>query len=93
MKDIDGTLSGTGKTFDLPADMVLKAIGQKLDSVAFEEFDLQGGKIAISDNCETSVSGVFAGGDCVKSGEDLTVQAVEDGKQTAHAIDAYLREK
>lgn len=93
IKDADGKLVGTGKTFDLPADMVLKAIGQKLDGSLLEGFDVQGGKIAVAENFETSVKGVFAGGDCVKSGEDLTVQAVEDGKQAAHAIDAYLKAK
>jgi len=38
----------------------------------------------------TSLKGVYAGGDCVE-GKDLTVQAVEDGKVTALAIDADLR--
>lgn len=89
----DGKLTGTGKTFDLPADMVLKAIGQKLDAAALGSFDLRSGKIAVGENFETSLNGVFAGGDCIKSGEDLTVQAVEDGKQAAHAIDAYLKAK
>jgi glutamate synthase (NADPH/NADH) small chain len=36
------------------------------------------------------LKGVYAGGDCVE-GKDLTVQAVEDGKVTALAIDADLR--
>ena len=85
-----GKLVGTGKTFDLPADMVLKAIGQKIEPAMLEGFDLDGRKIKVSETFETSVKGVFAGGDCIKSGEDLTVQAVEDGKQAAHAIDAYL---
>ena len=89
----DGKLVGTGKTFDLPADMVLKAIGQKLDTSVLDGFDQQGGKISVGDNFETSLAGVFAGGDCIKSGEDLTVQAVEDGKQAAHAIDTYLKAK
>ena len=31
----------------------------------------------------TSLPGVWAGGDCVGSGIDLTVQAVEDGKRAA----------
>jgi len=85
-----GRLIGAGKTFDLPADMVLKAIGQKIEPVMLEGFALDGKKIRVSDMFETSVAGVFAGGDCIRSGEDLTVQAVEDGKQAAHAIDAYL---
>ena len=35
----------------------------------------------------TSLAGVWAGGDCVAGGEDLTVAAVEDGKQAALSID------
>jgi glutamate synthase (NADPH/NADH) small chain len=34
---------------------------------------------------------VYAGGDCIRSGEDLTVQAVEDGKRAAICVDAALR--
>jgi len=86
----DGKLAGTGKAFELPADMVLKAIGQKLDADMLDGFDLASGKVAVGENYETSLAGVFAGGDCINSGEDLTVQAVEDGKQAAYAIDAFL---
>jgi len=89
----DGVLSSAGKGFELPADMILKAIGQKLDDSMLDGFELQGGKITVAENFETSVPGVFAGGDCIKSGEDLTVQAVEDGKQAALAIDAFLAAK
>ena len=39
---------------------------------------------------QTSLPGVWAGGDCV-AGADLTVQAVQDGKVAAHAIDRCLR--
>jgi dihydropyrimidine dehydrogenase (NAD+) subunit PreT len=89
----DGKLTGTGKMFDLPADMILKAIGQKIAPAMLEGFERDGSKIKVSDSFETSVPGVFAGGDCIKSGEDLTVQAVEDGKQAAIAIDAFLSAK
>jgi glutamate synthase (NADPH/NADH) small chain len=90
---VNGGVAGTGDSYELPADMVLKAIGQKLDPVTIEGLDIVGGKVKVSETFETSLSGVFAGGDCVASGEDLTVQAVEDGKQAAHAIDAYLKAK
>ncbi len=83
--------SGTGKTFDLPADMILKAIGQKLNIADVEGFELDGGKLKVSENFETSIRGIYAGGDCVRSGEDLTVQAVEGGKCAAHAIDEFLK--
>lgn len=88
-----GSVRGTGKSFELPADMILKAIGQEIDTSLLGDFDLRDGKITVDENYMTSLSGVFAGGDCIKPGEDLTVQAVEDGKQAAHAIDAFLRNK
>ncbi len=44
----------------------------------------------VDENYAASVIGVFAGGDCIESGDDLTVQAVQDGKQAAIAIDNYL---
>ena len=44
------------------------------------------GKIAVNSEFETSLAGVWSGGDCVGSGEDLTVQAVEDGKLAANSI-------
>mgnify|MGYP002713022688 CR=1 FL=1 len=86
----NGKLVGNGQTFEVRADMVLKAVGQKLDEGKLGGLTIERGKIVVDDDYQTSVAGVFAGGDCVKSGEDLTVQAVEDGKQAAHAIDRFL---
>jgi dihydropyrimidine dehydrogenase (NAD+) subunit PreT len=88
---IDGKLTGTGETFTLPAKLVLKAIGQALEPLA--GLRCEDGKIAVDAGYQTSLPGVFAGGDCVASGEDLTVQSVEDGKCAAIAADAYLRAK
>ncbi len=88
---MNGKLAGTGDSFKVPADMILKAIGQQLSLEALSGLEIAGGKIAASADYSTSLKGVFAGGDCIRSGEDLTVQAVEDGKQAAHAIDAYLK--
>ncbi|EQD65295.1 hypothetical protein B2A_01664, partial [mine drainage metagenome] len=39
----------------------------------------------------TSVANVWAGGDCVADGEDLTVYAVAHGLRAAHDIDTQLR--
>jgi glutamate synthase (NADPH/NADH) small chain len=58
---------------------------------AQQPLQLQGGRIAVDADRQTSLPGVFAGGDCVFGGQDLTVQAVQDGKLAAHAIDRYLR--
>lgn len=89
-KMLNSKLAGTGETFEISADTVMKAIGQQLDIAPLKGFEIAGGKISVTANFATNVSGVFAGGDCINSGEDLTVQAVEDGKQAAHAINKYL---
>ncbi len=89
---VEGSLQKTGQSFELPADMVLKAIGQQLDTSVLDGLELDGNKLKTNAYFETSIAGVFAGGDCIKSGDDLTVQAVEDGKQAAHSIDAFLRQ-
>lgn len=90
-----GKLEGTGESFVVPANMVFKAIGQVFVTDPVTEsalsLDIQDGRIVVSDNRQTSVPGIYAGGDCVLGGEDLTVSAVQDGKLAAHAIDQYLR--
>ena len=92
---VDGKLVGTGDTYTIAADMVLTAVGQVLvpDSVdGAELLDMDGGKLAVNAERQTSLAGVWAGGDCVAGGQDLTVGAVEDGKVAAQAIDRHLRE-
>ncbi|PZX14850.1 NAD(P)-dependent oxidoreductase [Celeribacter halophilus] len=86
-----GTLKGTGETFRLPADQVFKAIGQTLDGVP-DEVEITGGKIAVDAVGRTSVSGIWAGGDCATGGEDLTVTAVAEGRDAAEDIHAKLME-
>jgi dihydropyrimidine dehydrogenase (NAD+) subunit PreT len=91
----DGRLTGTGRNFTLPADQVFKAIGQAmtgdvLHAAGLGGLTLRDGKIAVDGEGRTSDSNVWAGGDCT-AGIDLTVQAVQDGKLAAHAIDRHLR--
>ena len=88
-----GQLVDTGGTFTLPADMVFTAIGQLFvaDGVGgAQPLALSGGRIVVNQERKTSVSGVWAGGDCVAGGQDLTVSAVEDGKQAAFSIHRAL---
>ncbi len=88
-------VSGTGERFTLPADMLFKAIGQVLLSDGLDGggdlLELHGARIAVDDERRTSIPGVWAGGDCVGGGKDLTVVAVEDGKLAALSIDRALR--
>jgi len=93
--DDAGRLAGTGECFTLGADMVFKAIGQVLLPDPLSEggrvlLELKSGRIAVDAAQATSIPGVYAGGDCVAGGQDLTVQAVEHGKRAAEAIDRYL---
>jgi len=89
----NGKLRSTNHTYTIKADMILKAIGQKLNNSALKDISIERGKIIINKNYATSLKGVFAGGDAINTGEDLTVQAVQDGKQAAHAMDAYLTQE
>ncbi|MBN9432437.1 MAG: NAD(P)-dependent oxidoreductase [Bosea sp.] len=90
----EGRLIGTGATFTLPADMVFKAIGQTLVPAALNSsaaaIVLEGGKIRVDDERRTSLPGVWAGGDCAATGEDLTVAAVADGRIAAESIHRAL---
>ncbi|MEW9580009.1 NAD(P)-dependent oxidoreductase [Paraburkholderia sp. DGU8] len=84
---------GAKERFVIEADMVLRAIGQTLVAVGIERelLTLDGARIAVDANGQTSLAGVWAGGDCAaRLGVDLTVQAVQDGKVAAAAIDAHF---
>jgi glutamate synthase (NADPH/NADH) small chain len=83
------TLVGTGESFDLPCDQVLKAIGQALEG-APDTLALAGRKIAVEGPGRTSVERVWAGGDCAAGGDDLTVTAVAEGRDAAEDIHATL---
>lgn len=91
--DASGALRGTGEIVRVEADMVLKAIGQTLLPEGLDGLERAagGGRIAVDADGATSLEGVFAGGDCAGHGAtDLTVQAVQDGKLAARAIDRFL---
>jgi glutamate synthase (NADPH/NADH) small chain len=89
---VNGRLQPTGRSTTLAADMVLKAIGQKLDVAGLDQFGLtlKDGRIVADDDGRTGVPGLYAGGDCRLGGLDLTVEAVQDGKRAALAIHAQL---
>jgi len=94
--DAKGRLSGTGDAFSLPVDMLFKAIGQTMLPLpkangGSELLELDGERIAVNDQRQTSLPDVWAGGDCVTVSEDLTVAAVQDGKLAAEAMNAFLR--
>jgi dihydropyrimidine dehydrogenase (NAD+) subunit PreT len=83
--------AGTGEQV-FAADMVMKAIGQKLDDgvLAGAGLVLAGDRVVADADGRTNVAGLWAGGDCRAGGRDLTVEAVEDGKRAARSIHAAL---
>ena len=81
-----------GSEFFLAADQVVKAIGQKKPSLASRlKLKTEKGFIQVNADFETSLPGVYAGGDSIRTrGAASTVMAVEDGKLAAHAIHERL---
>jgi glutamate synthase (NADPH/NADH) small chain len=94
-REKNGRLFGAGETVKLACDQLFKAIGQKfqVEEIAGgdEYLELENGRIKVDEERRTSIAKVWAGGDCVAGGKDLTVVAVEDGKIAALSIDRYLR--
>ncbi|MDH5558511.1 MAG: NAD(P)-dependent oxidoreductase [Alphaproteobacteria bacterium] len=90
--EYQGDGGGTGETFTLAADQVFKAIGQKFlpADIGDSGITLKGGRIGVDEERRTSVAKIWAGGDCVDGGEDLTVASVEDGKLAAESIHRTL---
>ncbi|HET8585551.1 MAG TPA: glutamate synthase subunit beta [Casimicrobiaceae bacterium] len=84
-----------GSEFALQADLVLLAMGftGPADLPLFEQFgiarDARSNVKANTDDYRTSVAKVFAAGD-MRRGQSLVVWAIREGRQCAHAIDAYL---
>jgi glutamate synthase (NADPH/NADH) small chain len=86
--DVDSSEDG----MQLAADVVFKAIGQRMDGGGIDEIATESGRFIVDVHQKTSADGVWAGGDCVVGGDDLTVSAVEHGKIAAISIDQYLRD-
>ena len=87
-----GELASPGSVFRIEADMLFTAIGQRgtPETLDGAQIDVKDGRIVVDAERRTNLEGVWAGGDCVLGGEDLTVSAVEDGKQAARSIVAAL---
>ena len=78
----------------IPADIIVVAIGQGIETMAFEHAGIpihRGTIEALSDAqlANTEMDGVFAGGDCV-TGPASAIRAIAAGKVAAANIDEYL---
>jgi glutamate synthase (NADPH/NADH) small chain len=84
-----------GSDFEIPADLVLLAMGFTGSPVTplLEELGVQldGRGIVVADprRFTTSKSGVFAAGDC-RRGQSLVVWAIAEGREAARAVDRHL---
>ncbi len=89
VREMNGRLEVTGKHWALEADTVLKAIGQTLvlADPTLQTLITQVGRIKVDEEGRTSLTNVWAGGDCTYGGQDLTVEAVEHGKIAAQSMD------
>ena len=89
----DGSIKASGESTTFKADVVFKAIGQKLVTEGLSgnnSLELQKGRIVVDENRKTSLTKVWAGGDCILDGDNLTVSAVQDGKLAAISINKTL---
>jgi len=83
-----------GSEWELDIDIVVEAIGNQAEQESKEWYPnvetSENNLIKINpETGETSVPGIFAGGDIVR-GPALVVNAVQDGKIAARSIQKYL---
>jgi len=84
-----------GSEFDVPADLVLLALGylHPVQKGMLEQLgvalDARGNVKADARRYETSVPKVFAAGD-MRRGQSLVVWAIREGRQAARAVDEFL---
>jgi NADPH-dependent glutamate synthase beta subunit-like oxidoreductase len=86
IKNIEGTEE------DIPADLIVSAIGQAVDFSGLEEFNNGKGAIANDKNYQVQGQpGFFVGGDVVRP--HLLTTAIGHGAIAADGIDRFLREE
>jgi heterodisulfide reductase subunit A-like polyferredoxin len=82
--------------YDLPCDYVIFAIGQELDTTLMDENNIAVSKSGFIEvdplSLQTSMEGVFAGGDAV-TGPATAVEAIAAGHNAAESIDRFLNNK
>lgn len=88
----DGQYKPTGETLTIDCDRVLTAIGQQFkDDTGKQMIAMEKGRVKVDAQRRTSDANIWAGGDCIAGGEDLTVAAVQDGKLAAESIHSSLQ--
>ena len=93
---LDGKMQPVpGTEFEINADLVLLAMGfvhplhdGMIKSLGLK-LDQRGNVAASTDDYKTSLDKVFVAGD-MRRGQSLVVWAIREGRQAAHAVDAFL---
>jgi glutamate synthase (NADPH) small chain len=84
-----------GTEFEIPADLVLLAMGfvhpvhEGLVASLGLKLDARGNVAASTGDYKTSLAKVFTAGD-MRRGQSLVVWAIREGRQAAHAVDKFL---
>jgi glutamate synthase (NADPH) small chain len=84
-----------GTEFEVPADLVLLAMGfvhpvhEGMIRDLGVDLDSRGNVRADTNRYATSIDKVFVAGD-MRRGQSLVVWAIREGRQAAHAVDAFL---
>ncbi|MEA4846025.1 MAG: NAD(P)-binding protein [Clostridiaceae bacterium] len=81
-----------GNEVTISADLVISAIGQRVNAENVKELELtkKGAIAADANTFETSMPGIFAGGEAV-TGPKIAIEAIAQGKNAAFVIDSYLK--
>lgn len=82
------TLNGSEDVAVLPCQWVVEAIGQEKQGHQLStwlKIDAQGRVVVDPKTRQTSLTGVYAGGDCINGGKEV-VNAAEDGREAAFAM-------
>ncbi len=84
-----------GSNFIMKVDALVVAIGSSVDpllKLTTPELEVnEKGNIVTNENLQTSIPGIFAGGDAV-TGPETVVKAMGAGIQAAHQIDLYIKQ-
>jgi len=79
--------------FQIPVDMVIKAVGQKAEKdflSQIPELRIENGNVLVDAmTFQTTNRKFFAGGDCINGGKEV-VNAAADGKRAAHGVDHFV---
>jgi len=88
-----------GSEYEIPIDVIVMAVGQAVDFDLIDvatnhELEKERNKIDINPiTFETSIPGVFAGGDIVSNSKAVAIAGIAHGKEAAISIDRYLQGK